>query len=92
MKITRTARLATAARRREGHARTDWDARASVGWPAPGWFVVLGIYLLVYISWLIWGWIPFGEGLVGEVILLPINPPQVATNDQPGELRPAINQ
>ena len=27
----------------------------------------------MYISWLIWGWIPLGQSLVGEVILLPIN-------------------
>lgn len=73
MKITRTDRLAMPARRRLARARPDWNTRASGGWPGPGWFAALGIYLLVYISWLIWEWIPFGESLVGEVILLPIN-------------------
>ena len=33
----------------------------------------LGIYLLVYISWLIWAWIPFNQDLVGHTILLPID-------------------
>jgi len=32
-----------------------------------------------------------GQG-TRSVILLPVNPPQAATSDQPGELRPAVNQ
>jgi two-component system cell cycle response regulator len=73
MKLTRINTLVRSAPRREGQARPDWRTRRSSGWPGPGWFAVLGIYLLVYVSWLIWGWIPFGQSLVGEVILLPIN-------------------
>ncbi len=48
-------------------------ARASGGWPGRGWFVVLGLYLLVYISWLLWHWIPLDEGLIGHVMLDPID-------------------
>jgi two-component system cell cycle response regulator len=58
---------------RERDARTRWVPRPSGGWPGPGWFVVLGIFLLLYVSWLIWAWIPFNQDLVGQVILLPIN-------------------
>jgi two-component system, cell cycle response regulator len=73
MKITRIDTLVRRAPRREGEARPGWRTRRSSGWSGQGWFAVLGIYLLVYVSWLIWGWIPFGQSLVGEVILLPIN-------------------
>ena len=47
--------------------------RASDGWPGRYWFAALGIFVLLYVSWLIWQWIPFGQGLVGDVILLPVN-------------------
>jgi two-component system cell cycle response regulator len=68
MKITRIDRLVTAAARRDRQAPA-----GSGGWPAQGWFAALGIYLAVYVSWLIWGWIPFGQTLVGQVIMDPIN-------------------
>src|ERR1700728_3864991 len=47
--------------------------RVSDGWPGRYWFAALGIFVLLYVSWLIWQWIPFGQNLVGEVILLPVN-------------------
>jgi two-component system, cell cycle response regulator len=73
MKITRIDRLARAAAERESEARPRRPLRLSGGWPGRGWFVVLGTFLLVYVSWLIWGWIPFNQNLVGQVILWPIN-------------------
>jgi two-component system cell cycle response regulator len=48
-------------------------ANQSGGWPGRGWFVVLGLYLLVNVSWLLWDWIPLDDGLVGHVMLEPIN-------------------
>jgi two-component system, cell cycle response regulator len=47
--------------------------RGSGGWPDRRWFVVLGLYLLIYISWLLWHWIPLDESLVGHVMLDPID-------------------
>jgi two-component system, cell cycle response regulator len=73
MKTTRIERLDVAAVGRERQARPARAPRLSAGWPGRGWFAFLGIYLLLYISWLIWGWIPFNQDLVGQVILLPIN-------------------
>jgi two-component system, cell cycle response regulator len=73
MKITRIDRLAGTVARHEREARPRWAPRLSRGWPGRGWFMVLGIFLLLYVSWLIWGWIPFNQDLVGQVILLPIN-------------------
>jgi two-component system cell cycle response regulator len=73
MKITCIDRLAKPAAERESEARPLRPLRLSGGWPGRGWFVVLGIYLLAYVSWLIWGWIPLNQDLVGQVILLPIN-------------------
>jgi two-component system cell cycle response regulator len=73
MKATRIHTVVTSAPRRDGEARPSLSAYGSSGWPAPGWFAILGVFLLVYVSWLIWRWIPFGQSLVGEVILLPIN-------------------
>jgi signal transduction histidine kinase len=46
---------------------------ASTEWPGRGWFVILGAYLAVYISWQIWRWIPIDETTVGQVILKPID-------------------
>ena len=67
----------------EDHAHRRWLARSSASWSAAalgaaslrrvarsGLVRGLGIYLLVYVSWLIWGWIPFDQNLVGQVILL----------------------
>ncbi len=48
-------------------------ARDSGGLRGGGWVVVLGLYLMVYVSWLLWDWIPFDAGLVGHVMLEPIN-------------------
>jgi two-component system, cell cycle response regulator len=73
MKITRIDRLAEAAAGRERNAQPAPALRLSAGWPGPAWFAFLGIYLLLYVSWLIWSWIPFNQDLVGQVILLPIN-------------------
>jgi two-component system cell cycle response regulator len=39
----------------------------------PRLLALTGIYLLAYVSWLIWSWIPFDQNLVGAIILLPIN-------------------
>ena len=72
MPSTRINRLVGLAFGRERDALRHGATASSGGWPAPGWFAALGIYLLVYVSWLIWGWIPFGQKSVGEVILLPI--------------------
>jgi two-component system cell cycle response regulator len=47
--------------------------RASGEWPGRAWFVGLGVYLMVYLSWLLWRWIPFDDTLVGSAILQPIN-------------------
>jgi two-component system, cell cycle response regulator len=71
--ITRIEMLVTDARRRQHGARPAFMTSRSGGWPGPRWFTILGIYLLVYVSWLTWQWIPFGQNLVGDVILLPIN-------------------
>jgi two-component system cell cycle response regulator len=49
------------------------SANESGGWPSRGWFVVLGLYLMLYVSWLLWHWIPLDEGLVGHAMLEPIN-------------------
>jgi two-component system cell cycle response regulator len=46
---------------------------ASGGWPGRGWFVVLGVYLLVYISWLVWRWIPIDQKLIGLAFVDPLN-------------------
>ena len=73
MKITPIGTPVPSALPREGGARPRWATDPSGGWPGRGWFASLGIYLLVYVSWLIWSWIPLGQSLVGEVILLPIN-------------------
>jgi two-component system cell cycle response regulator len=73
MNITPIDRLDGTAAERERDARPRWAPRLSGGWPGRGWFVVLGIFLLLYVSWLIWAWIPFNQDLVGQVILLPIN-------------------
>jgi signal transduction histidine kinase len=42
-------------------------------WPGRAWFVAVGLYLLFYISWQLWRWIPLDETLVGHLILKPIN-------------------
>jgi len=73
MKITRIDRLVMAAAHGDRQARSARAPRLSGGWPGRGWFVVLGVFLLVYVSWLIWAWIPFNQDLVGQVIMLPIN-------------------
>jgi two-component system cell cycle response regulator len=73
MKITRIDRIIRGAPQRECEAPPRPVPHLWSGWPRRGWFVVLGIYLLVYVSWLIWGWIPCNQDLVGHVILLPIN-------------------
>ena len=70
MKITGIDRPTRAARQRECGAR---PSHLPGGWPARGWFVLLSVYLLLYVSWLVWAWIPFNQNLVGQVILLPIN-------------------
>lgn len=48
-------------------------APVSMRWPGRAWFLVLGAYLLFYVSWLLWSWIPLNENLVGQVIMDPIN-------------------
>ena len=73
MKITPSGTSVSSALRRGGEARPEWATGPSGGWPGRGWFAILGIFLMVYVSWLIWRWIPFSQSLVGEVILLPIN-------------------
>ncbi|MEA2493092.1 MAG: hypothetical protein QOJ29_1003 [Thermoleophilaceae bacterium] len=40
--------------------------------PGAGWFVVLGGYLLVYISWQLFHWLP-SDGVVGHLISKPID-------------------
>ena len=72
MKITPIDRPAKRAPR-EGEARPRWATRLLRRVARSRLVRGLGIYLLVYVSWLIWGWIPLGQSLVGEVILLPIN-------------------
>jgi two-component system, cell cycle response regulator len=47
--------------------------RAAGGWPSRRWFVALGVYLLVYISWLVWRWIPVSEKQIGLVFVDPLN-------------------
>jgi two-component system, cell cycle response regulator len=73
MRIDRTRRLAAAGTRRGRGAGGASGAPASGGWPGRGWFVVLGLYLLVYVSWLLWHWIPVDPSLVGHVMLDPMN-------------------
>jgi two-component system, cell cycle response regulator len=73
MKITRTNRVVADVPRRDREARPGWRGRRSSGWPGRSWFVVLGIFLLVYVTWLIWGWLPSDHTAVGDTILLPIN-------------------
>ena len=73
MRIDGTWRLFPAGIARGRDARADGAARASGGWPSRGWLVVLGLYLLVYFTWLLWHWIPFNQGLVGHVLLDPMN-------------------
>jgi two-component system cell cycle response regulator len=72
MKVTHIDRLIRGATQREREAPPR-PAPLSSEWPRRGWFVGLGFYLLVYVSWLIWGWIPCNQVLVGHLILLPIN-------------------
>ena len=79
MKITQIDKFGRPAAWREPKARPVHAARFGGGWPDPGWFVVLGIYLLVYITWLIWNWIPLSGTLVGEVSQKPLNVAAVVT-------------
>ena len=46
---------------------------APARWPGRAWFAILGVYLLVYVSWQLWAWIPIDETLVGHLILKPVN-------------------
>ena len=73
MEITRIDRLSRAAPQRDLVSRPRRASQVDGGWPGRGWTLVLGVYLLFYVSWLIWAWIPFNQDLVGHVILLPIN-------------------
>jgi two-component system, cell cycle response regulator len=73
MRMHGTRRLVAAGTRSRTEAGTGSAARAFGGWPSRGWFVVLGLYLLLYISWLLWHWIPLDESLVGHLLLDPIN-------------------
>jgi diguanylate cyclase (GGDEF)-like protein len=66
-------RLVVGGTRNGIEAGTGGTARAPGAWPSRGWFVVLGLYLLVYVSWLLWHWIPLDDSLVGHVMLEPIN-------------------
>ena len=52
---------------------TGTATRARGGWPGPGWFMVLGLYLTLYASWLLWHWIPLDQTLVGHAMLDPMN-------------------
>jgi two-component system cell cycle response regulator len=45
---------------------------ATGGWPGPAWFVALGGYLLVYLSWHLFHWLPF-DAVVGHVITKPVD-------------------
>jgi signal transduction histidine kinase len=45
---------------------------AAGGWPARGWFMAVGIYLLVYMSWQLFHWLP-SDATVGHVITLPMD-------------------
>ena len=47
-------------------------APAPSGWPGRSWFVVLGGYLLLYVSWQLFHWLPFDD-LVGHVITKPVD-------------------
>jgi diguanylate cyclase (GGDEF)-like protein len=48
------------------------SAPASGGRPGAAWFVILGGYLLVYISWQLFHWLPYDE-VVGHVITKPVD-------------------
>jgi signal transduction histidine kinase len=43
------------------------------GSPGRAWFAVLGAYLLIYVSWQLWRWIPIDDSVIGHIILKPIN-------------------
>jgi hypothetical protein len=73
MRIEGTRRLIRVGSRSRRAAGTESAARASGKWPARGWFLAVGAYLLVYISWMLWHWIPLDQSLVAQVILKPIN-------------------
>jgi two-component system, cell cycle response regulator len=73
MRSDGTRRLVAAAAGSGPEAGTASAARASGEWPSRRWFVVLGLYLLVYISWLLWDWIPLDQSLMGHVMLDPID-------------------
>jgi two-component system cell cycle response regulator len=72
MRSDRMRRLSGAGTRSRREAGAGHAARAG-GWPSRRWFVVLGLYLLVYISWLVWRWIPLNGSLAGHVMLDPID-------------------
>jgi two-component system, cell cycle response regulator len=73
MRSDGTRRLVAAAAGSGPEAGTASAARASGEWPSRRWFVVLGLYLLVYISWLLWDWLPLDQSLIGHVMLDPID-------------------
>lgn len=73
MRIDGMRTLVAAGTRSGRNAGPGSPARASGGWPGRGWFVVLDLYLLVYISWLLWHWIPLNGSLVGHLMTDPIN-------------------
>src|SRR3984957_12047205 len=73
MRLDGMRRVIAAGTRRGPEAGHSSAARASGGWPDRRWLVVLGLYLLVYISWLLWNWIPLNESLVGHLMLDPID-------------------
>jgi diguanylate cyclase (GGDEF)-like protein len=72
MRIERMRRLVFAGTTAGREAGTGIAARASGAWPGRGWFVVLGVYLLVYMSSLIWRWIPVDQSLVGQAAMSPL--------------------
>jgi two-component system cell cycle response regulator len=73
MRMDGMRRLAVDGVRSGPGAGTGRVVRTPGGWPGRGWFVVLGLYLLVYASWLLWHWIPVDRSLVGHVMVDPIN-------------------
>ena len=73
MRIEGMRRLVFAGTRAGREARTGTAARASGEWPRRGWFVVLGVYLLVFLSSLVWRWIPVDQSLVGQAAMAPLS-------------------
>ncbi len=72
MRIEEMRRLTFAGTRAGREAEAGAPARASGHWPRRRWFVVLGVYLLVYVSSLVWRWIPVDQSLVGQAAMSPL--------------------